>query len=388
MSASRCLRGPQGTLFGRNTEGGAVSIITKAPSGVFGGRIVGGIGNFGAYNTALHLDLPAFANIAVKIDGVLEHQDATTSNPLGGQFGWNYFHRYGGRIAARWTPVPKFTADLAYDTGVDQNTPFYSQLVNYNPNHRTVGVYDPTTNRLVAPGSPAGAPTCTTCIAPLSPLVEVHTGRQKEAEIGVPQQYSLDKTNGATAALEYEALPELTFRSITAWRGVSTDQWDNSGGAHRTIFAPNANFSRYSLSALQQHQFSEELQAVGSIPQVDYVFGLYYFNEHASEKAATPSTNRWNATGTGYTINSEFVFPPITSANQGWDPSSWFVQRASRAKAESYSAFGQFTWTPAGFDTVHLTAGVRYTHDKRDGILFTVINRPTNFTFDFDNSRC
>ena len=41
------LKGPQGTLFGRNTEGGAVSIVTKDPSGVFGGRFVGGVGNYG-----------------------------------------------------------------------------------------------------------------------------------------------------------------------------------------------------------------------------------------------------------------------------------------------------------------------------------------------------
>src|SRR5262249_15076757 len=146
---------------------------------------------------------------------------------------------------------------------------------------------------------------------------------------------SLDKTSGLMANLSYQVLPDLTLRSITSWRGVSTDQWDNSGGAHRTIYAPNANFSRYSLSFLEQHQFSEEFQAVGSIPQFDYVFGLYYYHENASEQAATPSSNRWNALGTGYTINSEFVVPPITSANQGWDPSSWFTQRASRASADS-----------------------------------------------------
>jgi len=47
------LRGPQGALFGRNAEGGALSIVTKAPTGVFGGRITVGAGNYAAYNGEL-----------------------------------------------------------------------------------------------------------------------------------------------------------------------------------------------------------------------------------------------------------------------------------------------------------------------------------------------
>jgi len=381
------LRGPQGTLFGRNTEGGALSIVTKAPTGQFGGSATAGAGNYGSYEGQLHLNLPSFANIAIKADGVIQHQDPTVKDPLAGSIGWNAYNRVGGRIAARWTPFEGFTADFAFDKAKDENTPFYSQLVNYNPQGRTVGVFDPTTNRLVAPGSPAGAPTCTTCIAPLAPLVGVHPTRQSVADVGVPQQYSVDQTQGFSANLKYHVSSGLDLRSITAWRKVSTNQWDNSGGPERVPFAPNGKTSRYSLSDLYQSQFSQELQLVGSIPQLDYVAGLYYFYEQARESAATPSSIQWNANGTAYTILPSQVFGTINSGNQGWDYNSRFLQRASFARARSYAAFGQFTYTPDFADTLHLTVGGRYTKDKRNGVLYMVSGVPTNWVFNYDRGR-
>ncbi len=389
------LKGPQGTLFGRNTEGGALSIVTKAPTGVFGGRMSAGVGDYGSYNGEAHVDLPEYHNISVKLDGIVQHQDATTRNPLAGQIGWNAYNRVGGRAAARWNPFDGFTVDLTFDKAKDENTPFYSQLINYNPRNRTIGVLDRTTNRLVLPGSAAGAATCvsgtisaTTCIAPLPSLVGVHPDRQGTADIGVPQQYSVDRTQGFGGTLSYKVAPELTLRSITAWRQVQTNQWDNSGGANRTAFSPNGKFSRYSLSDLNQTQFSQELQAVGSLSQVDYVAGLYYFNEHARESAATPTSNQWNADGTAYTILPSQVFGPITSANQGWDYNSRFLQRASQARTRSYAAFGQATYTPdfAG-DVLHLTVGGRYTKDKRDGSLYIVSGVSTPYTLDYDRGR-
>ena len=375
------LKGPQGTLFGRNTEGGAVSIVTAQPTGVFGGKISAGVGNFGSHTVQGHVNLPTFANIAIKIDGVQQHQGATVQNPLAGQTGWNYYDREGGRITAKWTPSANFSATIAYDKARDQNSPNYSQLISYNPLGKTVGQYDATTRKLVATGSPAGTSvTCTTCIAPLSPLV-TPTGDQrlKVAPVGVPQQPSVDRTEGFAATLKYTIAPELELRSITAWRRVSTDQWDNSGGPARTIFAPNANFSRYSLSFLHQHQFSQELQAVGSIPQLDYTAGLYYFSEYAQEQAATPSSNKWNADGTGYTINSETVLGAVTASNQGWAIGQQFLQRASYANAKSYAAYGQATYTPASYDRFHLTLGGRYTDDKRPGRLYLVSGVATNY---------
>jgi len=364
------LKGPQGTLFGRNTEGGAVNIVTRAPSGEFRGRAVAGVANYGGYNGALHLDLPEFANISIKADAVVQHQGATVDNPLQGQLGWNYYHRYGGRVAARWRPSDAFTADLSFDIAKDENTPFYSQLINYNPEGypvATLAQIQANNNRL-----PAGR------IAPLPPLVTVSDRRMSAADIGVPQQASIDRTEGVMARLTWDVADNLELRSISARRTVDAEQWDNSGGAHRTpTFLPNGNFARYSLSHLTQRQLSQEFQAVGSFPQVDYVAGLYYFNERAAERAATPNTNRWNATGTAFTINDA----------QTWSPANWSISRSSFARSRSYAAFGQFTWTPAGLDTLHITAGGRFTHDRKTGDLIRVNNAATSFPFEISTDR-
>ena len=386
------LRGPQGTLFGRNTEGGALSIVTKGPTGELGGRVQAGVGNYGSYNGEFHIDLPTVANFAIKVDGVIDHQDATTKNPATGQYGWNYHNRVGGRIAGRWTPVSGLTVDLAYDQAKDENTPFYSQLINYNPKGYNVGNF--VGNKLNYQGSACNVVvaglTTNPCIAPLAPLVQVSgNNRMSQADLGVTQQLSVDKTHGFSAAIKYKLNPDIELRSITAWRGVETHQWDGSAGAHRSTFSPNGQFGRYSLSELFQHQFSQELQIVGSLPQIDFVLGGYYFNEHVVERAATPSPLQWNADGTGYTfVNQVPADPngPITSSNQGWDRRYWFVQRDSNAVGKSYGVFGQATWTPV--ETLHLTVGGRYTHETRVGALTVINNAPfTGGVLNYKNSR-
>ena len=359
------LKGPQGTLFGRNTEGGALNMVTRGPKGEFGLRTVAGVGNYGAYNAELHLDLPSVGDFSFKIDGALQRQDAVTKNPLPGSVGWGAYDRQGLRAQVRWRPTDKFQADLAADIGKDKNTPFYSQLLGYNPNNLVVG---PATGTL-----PAGQ------IRPLPSIVKAGTDRMSVADIGVPQQWSVDNTNGVSLNLKYEVSDALELRSITAYREVDVDQWDNSGGAHRIpAYSPNTNFSRYSLAGLWQHQFSQEFQAVGSTDRIDYVAGLYYFHENASDDAATPSTNRWNADGTGYTINDPA--PTIRGSRS--------IDRASRAEAESYAVYGQATYTPAILDeALHLTVGGRYTWDDKSGQLYMVSNAPTNLTFAQKNDR-
>ena len=376
------LRGPQGTLFGRNTEGGALNIVTKAPTGVFGGRVVAGLGNYGSYNAEIHQDFAEFAHTSIKIDALVQHQDPTVKNPATGQAGWNQYDRRGVRASALFAPTSNFSALLSVDYVKDENTPFFSQLVNFNPYGKRVR-----TAAELATG-PAGAPAGT--INPLASLVQVHTDRQTKSDIGTIQQPSLDKTGGVSLMMKYKLSPDLELRSITGFRSVATNQWDNSGVEARNVYAPNANFGRYSLSDLYQNQVSQEFQAVGDLfnHSVSYVAGLYYFGEDVKESAATPFTNMWNATGTAFTIrNSGGVAPYNNAANGGWERGTRFITRASEATANSYAAYGQATYTPDRFDRLHLTVGGRVTKDTRNGTLYTVNGRATAFTFKYDDTR-
>jgi iron complex outermembrane receptor protein len=368
------LKGPQGTLFGRNTEGGALSLVTKKPTGQFGMRAVAGIGNLDSYNSEVHIDFPAIGDFAFKVDGVISAQGPVTRNILPGEEGFGAYDRRGIRASARWTPTENFTADLAADSGKDKNTPFYSQLLNFNPNGLNVV---PFTSPVVSGSSTVASGN----IRALSPLVQVEgENRMRRSDIGVPQQWSVDDTRGVSLHLSQRVNDDLEFRSITAYREVDVDQWDNIGGAHRPpIGVPNGNFSRYSLAGFWQHQFSQEFQAVGSLgDRIDYVGGLYYFKETVSDDAATPTTNTWNATGTDYTIRDP------RQTQRGFRS----TDRASTAHSESKAVYGQATWTPAVLDdALHLTVGGRYTWDDKDGRLETVNNAPTNLTFETSVNR-
>jgi len=223
------LKGPQGTLFGRNSTGGALSIVTRKPAGEFRLRQTVGVRNFEGYSTETHLDLPEVANVSVKLDLLATKRKGTVENPLGGEEDFNSFDRRGAHLRALWAPSDTFTADYQFDVSYDGTTPYYSQLLS------------------VGTGGAA-----------VAPLARIQPDRAKVADIGVPEDVSEGNIWGHSLALAWNPWADAEVRSITSYRKLKQTQFDNGGG-HSVPFVPNSLFARYSLASAYQHQFSQEV---------------------------------------------------------------------------------------------------------------------------------
>lgn len=334
------LKGPQGTLFGRNTEGGAVSIVTRKPSGTFGLRALAGISNFGGYRGELRLDLPEVANLSFKFEALVSVRGGTIDNPLEGAEDFNEYDRRGLQAQVLWKPTDGFSANYAFDISYDGTTPLLAQAVSA--------------------GSLVRAP-----ITPLQPT------RATRSVVGAPQQFSVGNTQGHRLTFEYQAAPELLLKSINSYRELSQSQFDNGSAissalttAARAASASGFSgigFGRYSLADYQQDQVSAELQAIGEFARLKFVAGGLYYREQVEDNARAFNTlTIANAAGT--------VVNVLTL-----DPFAQQIDRAARVTSESIGIFGQATWTPpVASDIFRLTLGARWSRDRRVGELFIV----------------
>ncbi|MGH8036478.1 MAG: TonB-dependent receptor [Stenotrophomonas sp.] len=338
------LKGPQGTLFGRNTEGGAISIVTKAPTGEFGGTVNAGVSNYSGYTSGLHLDLPKVGDVSVKIDAVQAKRGGTTDNPMRGEEDFNSYNKRGARISALWQPSDTFSALYAFDRSYDATTPYHTQVLVPGP--------------YLSPLQKAGA----------------SEDRRESSILGGPQEENIGRTSGHLLNLGWTLGENLEFKSISSYRELEQGQFDMGlVDAISAYGGANTPFGRYSLAQVYQHQYSQEFQLIGNTSQVQYLVGAFYYHETAGDNAQTPNMLLWGPGGNSYTLNP--ATNPLNLANVR-------IDRASKAWTDSLGIFGQATWTPAALPDLHLTAGGRYTRDEKNGSLYTVNGAATDLTFD------
>ena len=347
------LKGPQGTLFGRNTEGGAVNIVTKRPSGAFKLNATAGFGNYDSYKGELHVDFPEIAGVSIKADGIVTSRAGFVKNPLPGALDFNGYEKRGGRIEFLWKPASNFSVDYAVDASYDASSTLYLQLISPGTGLPATGT---------GPAVPANV---------LAAIGPVQATRASTAILGSPQQPSVGTTTGLRLGLDWQVAPKLLLKSITAYRNLKQSQFDNGSAvpglqqpattANPTASFVGFQFSRYSLAQFRQNQFSQELQAIGEFDRLKYQFGALYYQERVQDNAQAFNTNQFtDAAGTAFIIRAI-------------DYNAQVIQRASHVTTTSIGAYGQATYNPPiANDMFHLTLGGRYTHDKKEGQLFLV----------------
>ncbi len=333
IASVQILRGPQGTLFGRNTIGGAVLLTTNQPGDGAGNSVRLGVGEdnlrevYGAFD--LTGDDERFAaRIALgarQRDGYVKR--AFDGKDLGDE------DMFTAQMAMRWKPSDSFTLTIRGDfTTEDENgSPFVFQSMNEAATF--VG----------AASQAAGCPNMLDPLPPpvlVGPLADPRCGNDAQAlgsftNGGTYQASSTLNNVGGSLIADWDVNEVLTLKSITAKRNLD---WTGTRDADNTpLLILHTNYDS------ESEQFSQELQAMVNTSRVDGVVGAYYFDEDSFDRLLVPLGNP----GTSYDTQR--------------------VAMDATAKAV-------FTeWTFKATDALSFSAGVRYTEETK-GLQATMFN--------------
>ena len=319
------LRGPQGTLFGKNTIGGAIQLISKRPTSDFDFSINGTTGSYNRADIKGAISGPLSDVIRARLSGGYQtrHGFVDRTTPTGVKTGEHQgnMNRLSGRLVVEADLSANLMATLALDaTRIREQTPG-TVLLFADENDSFPSAYHA--------GIPGGLCLPTAGAARFSNPICYNGQYQRSVGSHVTTNSGANKSNadikGAAVTLDWK-LDGATLRSITAYREVDVS------------VAQDLQGSPYYYNEIEQEisnkQYSQEFQLTGDLfnSRLHYVGGLFYMHESGRQE---------------FPVNLALV---------------QFLS-GGEVKTDSYAAFGQMTYDFT--DAFSVTGGLRYTHEKR-----------------------
>ncbi len=331
-------RGPQGSIFGRNAAGGAVNLITKKPTGEFGLKQTLSYGNLDALRSITRIDLPEFSGIRISADYIHSERDGWVKNLAEDQADFNGYNKDAGGVSLSVDVTDDVTLDYDFDFSHTEASMNYYQLAQ--DNFGLIGV------------EPARTRVTRFPITPLKPTV------------------SESLLHSLTVA--WQASEEITVKSLTSFRKLDEDTNVNLGGA---AYFNGLTF----LELVDQEQWTQEIQILGKHDRLEWVAGLYYFDEEIDQSKDDYFSLDIFGLITGTPLTP--IIPPTKFDVLATQADVPLV--ATSAKTKSKAIYGQATWTPNVLDDrLDVTVGLRYTDDERDGARTVVGTTPFSLNAD------
>ena len=378
------VRGPQGTLFGKNALGGAVRLISKKPTGDGSGYIEAGYGSYNRFNYRAGIDLTlvpdkVFARLAVSgkhADGYMKLLDYVCVNGPGslgniqaavntpscvdGHLGSEGVD--SGRLAIRWLANEKVEVNFIADmTRQRQEAPTdkYTYIADPKNPQSIDGVLPQfwvnTPQQLFGAGVLYDQRFVTS-----SPYTSyARYGVDPSDGRNVPNENNLDHW-GVSNTVDWDLAPMVHLKAITAYRN-----WWNTFG--RGDASPIGNSSTYDDT--RHNQFTEEVQLTGTVGRLDYTFGGFYYRAYDQN---TGFDSLWaTPPGLAPLPAGAFQSPAVPFLN-GLGLYDHDLNDHQITKDYAFFAHGVYHIT----DQLNLTAGVRYTNDTKNAVV-GVTNRYT-----------
>jgi len=331
------LKGPQGTLFGRNSAGGAISIVTNDPDGQHTASGLVRVGNYGTVHAEGVLNQPLGEDFSIRLSAVGEKSDGWATNTVDGKKN-PQAHTWGTRLGARWSPSDSTSVVLTWE--------------HEDLNERPRPVW--------AVATSDGAGGVASWIDPIHAPLSNDVVGGKESRL----------FNGMNLRIEQELGDKVLLTSTTGWRHFnSVNLEDNDGTADPATYLATGNFERSTT-------FEQEFRLNGKSKLADWLVGASFASEHSAQTSRVDTNTTTLDPVLFNVLNGEgfgLPAPPFSLLNgiaqqaaiPGFDllGQDWREGIQNTLSSHSEALMGDVIWHVG--DRTNVTTGVRFTQDTK-----------------------